>query len=168
MDSLKWILGILFALAMPLSCSLGGESTPGVGDKFVDVQLNGLDGKAVKTAELRKDKVFILKFGATWCPPCNAQIPVLNKVNKEYAGKVAILDVDVKEAADKVREHNKKHGTTYTTVLDSEGKVATRYNVSGIPVVIVADKDGKVAYRGFYTTFEAMKKVIDKLLEAKS
>lgn len=158
-------LCLLVVLAvLPLSCGVAAEK-PGVGDSVVDFELKGLDGKAVKTEEARKDKVFLLKFGASWCVWCNRQVPHLNKVTEEYKDKVAVLDVDVKEEADKVREHNKKVGTKYTTLLDPDGKASAQYAVRGIPVVIVADKAGKVAYRGYYTDYAKLKEVIDGLLK---
>ena len=157
-------LAIVVAVA---GCGFAADTpkAPGVGDQIVDFQLKSVDGKDVKTADLRKDKVLLLKFGATWCGWCNKQIPHLNKVVKEYAGKVAVLDVDVREPADKVKEHNQKNSTTYTTVLDPDGKAAGKYGVRGIPVVIVAGKDGKIAYSGYYTDFEKLKVVIDVLLK---
>jgi peroxiredoxin len=164
MKKLAWIAIVWVGVAVPASCSMAAGKGPQVGDKVVDFNLKGLDGKVVKTAEFREDKVFVLKFGATWCGWCNRQIPELNKVQKEYADKVAVLDVAVREKADKVQAHNKKKGTKYNTVLDPKGIVAAKYGVRGIPVVIVADQDGKILYKGYYTKFAVLKKVIDKAL----
>ena len=59
---------------------------------------------------------------------------------------------------------------TYTTLLDVDNSVARKYRVRGIPLVLVVDKDGTVAYRGAFTRFGALKRVIDRLLreQAKS
>jgi len=155
-------LGVVL-VALPLSLTQAAGK-PAVGDRVIDFELKDLDGKAVKTAEARKDKPVILKFGATWCGWCNRQIPHLNQVQKEYGKKVAVIDIDVREAASRVRAHNKKRGVAYLTLLDPDGAVAGKYGVSGIPVVIVADKTGKIVYRGYFTKYEVLKKVLDRLL----
>ena len=160
---------LLVACLPSLSCLAADDPPPAKGS-MIDFELKDLDGNNVSTAESRKGKVLVLKFGATWCPPCNRQIPHLNQVQQEYGGKVAVLDVSVGERADHVRAHNKKHGVTYTTLLDADNSVARKYRVRGIPLVLVVDKDGTVAYRGAFTRFGALKRVIDRLLreQAKS
>ena len=138
---------------------------PQKGDKIVDFTLRDLRKRKVATAKGRKDRVFLLKFGATWCGWCNEQVPHLNRVVRTYGKKVFVLDVDKEEKAAVVKAHNKKLRTKYLTVLDPVGAVAARYGVSGIPVVIIADKEGTIVYRGYYTPFDRLKKVIDALIE---
>jgi len=138
---------------------------PQKGDKIVDFTLRDLRKRKVATAKGRKDRVFLLKFGATWCGWCRKQAPDLNSVVKAYGKKVFVLDVDKLEKAAVVKAHNKKLRTKYLTVLDPVGKVAARYGVSGIPVVIIADKKGTIVYRGNFTPFNKLKKVIDALIE---
>ena len=132
---------------------------------IADFTLNDLDGNAVNTADVRKGKVLVLKFGATWCPPCTAQIPHLNKIAATYAGKVAVIEVDIEEPAAKVKAHAERHKITYPVLLDEDGKIGAAYRVSGIPSVIVADKDGKIVYRGNYSPVELLKAQIDPLLK---
>ena len=167
MNTRRWFLlaVALFALVLP-ACAAGAEG-PKVGDKVVDFQLKSVNGRLVKTAEARKDRVFVLKMGATWCGWCNKQIPHLNKVQQEYGNKVAVIDVDIEEPLSRVKTHNEKNGVKYTTVLDTNGQVAARYGVQGIPVLIIADKDGKIVYRGNYTEYEVLKAKIDELLKPK-
>lgn len=138
---------------------------PKIGDKVIDFTLRDLRKRKVATAKGRKDRVFLLKFGATWCGWCNKQAPHLNAVLKAYGKKVFVLDVDSKEKAADVKTHNKKLRTKYLTVLDPVGKVAASYGVGGIPVVIIADKKGTIVYRGYYTPFNKLKQVIDALIE---
>jgi peroxiredoxin len=161
----KLVFVAVMAAAVAFVCSAKAADKPGAGDQFVDFQLKDLDGKDVKTADLRKDKILVLKFGATWCPPCTAQIPQLNKVVASYpADKVVVLEVDLQEPAEKVKEHGKKHEVKYMVVLDPDGGIARQYHVGGIPTVLVVDKAGKIASRSFYTPFDALKKTIDSLM----
>jgi len=162
-------IAVLCLLAVVSSCSRSIAEKPGVGDSIIDFKLNDLSGKPVGSADARKDKVLVLKFGATWCPYCNMQIADLQQVYKQYdTSKVAILDVDVGEAAAQVREHVANYRIAYPVVLDENGAIANRYNVHGIPVVIVVDKNGTVVYRGYYTKFEQLKRIIDKALRKPS
>ena len=138
---------------------------PVVGDKIVDFELRDLHKRKIPTAKARKGRIFLLKFGATWCGWCNKQVPHLNRVVKAYGKKVLVLDVDVEEDAKTVKKHNKRLGTKYVTVLDGAGIVASRYGVGDIPVVIIADKNGKIVYRGYYTEFQRLKTIIDGLLK---
>jgi len=157
------LIGIV-AFALLVCVSVASSAPPKVGDPVVDFELKALDGKDVKTAELRKDKVFLLKFGATWCGWCNRQIPELNKVVETYGDKVAVLDVDVRESAARVQKHVKAKGTKYLTVLDPTGAVARKYGVRGIPLVVVADTSGQVVFVGNYTKFGKLKEAIDPVL----
>lgn len=165
MNKAMIVVGVALACIVTLSVSRGGEQEFGVGDEVKDFTLKTPKGTAVPTAKFREGKVFLLKFGATWCGWCNKQVPHLNKVVEEYGKKVAVLDVDVKEGADRVRAHNRKLGAKFVTVLDTKGIVAGKYGVRGIPLVIVADQNGKIVYRGNYTPFERLKQKIDPLLK---
>ena len=137
-----------------------------VGDRITDFKLPTVDGKTVSTAGLREGRPVVLKFGSTWCGWCNRQVPHLNKVAEKYAKQVAIIDIDIKEDAAKVRRHNKEMKAKYITLLDKDGIVAQKYEVRGIPVVIVADADGKILYRGNYTEFEKLEDVLDPAVKA--
>ena len=179
MNKIAWLsLATLLVIAAPVACNGSGQMAgnpkpPKAADakpkdvnvEIADFELKDLTGKTVNTAEARAGKVLVLKFGATWCPPCTAQIPHLSKAVATYPGKVIVIEVDIKEPAEKVKAHAAKHGAKYTILLDETGKVAATYRVRGIPAVIVAGKDGKIAYRGYYTPFKALKEKIDPLLE---
>lgn len=160
------IVVVMGALSLPAwAAASAPPRPPGVGDKIVDFELRDLQKRKIPTAKARKGKIFLLKFGATWCGWCNKQAPHLNTVVKAYRKKVLVLDVDVKEDARTVKKHNKRLGAKFLTVLDPMGMVAARYGVSGIPVVIIADKDGNIVYRGNYTDFSQLKTIIDGLLK---
>ncbi|MFH1731772.1 MAG: TlpA disulfide reductase family protein [Planctomycetota bacterium] len=162
------ILALLLMSALASSVRAADKPAakpPKTGDKVIDFTLRDLRKQKVVTATARKNKVFLLKFGATWCGWCNKQAPDFNAVVKAYDKKVFVLDVDINEKPAVVKAHNKKLRTKYLTVLDSAGAVAETYGVSGIPVVIIADKEGTIVYRGYYTPFDKLKKVIDALVE---
>ena len=152
---------VVCLLVLVAASPLLAAGKPGKGDTLVDLDLVTLDGKPVKLLELTKDKVVVFKFGATWCGWCTRQIPALNELRKKYPKDVvAVLDIDVGEPAAKVEAHRKKHDVTFDTVLDPRGKAAGLYNVTGIPVTIVAGHDGTIVYRGNYTSTSRLLKAV--------
>lgn len=179
MNRIAWLsLAALLLIAAPVACNGNGQvaedpKTPKAAEakpkdvsvEIADFELKDLTGKTVNTADARAGKVLVLKFGATYCPTCTQQIPHLTKVAETYPGKVIVIEVDIDEPAANVKAHAAKHGAKYMILLDEAGKVAATYGVREIPAVIVAGKDGKIAYRGHYTPFKALKEKIDPLLE---
>jgi thiol-disulfide isomerase/thioredoxin len=116
-----------------------------VGDAAPDFALKDLSGAEVSLASL-KGKVVVLDFWATWCGPCKAAMPVIQKLHDEYASKgVAVLGVNTWEQNQKaVRDYIASKKYTYPCLLDGD-KLAEAYGVPGIPTLVVIGKDGKVA-----------------------
>lgn len=110
------------------------------------------DGSTVHLSDY-KGKTVVLDFWATWCPPCQAAMPHLEKVYQQVKDKnVAVLGVcvfDDKAAYDKWVT-DKKGTYDFPTAFDPAGRgknsIASKlYHVSGIPTQYVIDKDGKIA-----------------------
>ena len=149
----------LLLLVVPACAPMSGG--PGRGEKLIDVELATLDGKTASLQEMTRGKVAVFKFGATWCEWCNRETPVFNQVASRYPKDLlSVFQIDVDEPAATVEAHLTRHATSYPTLLDPQGKAASRYNVSGIPVVIVAGPDGSILYRGYYTAFDELNRSI--------
>jgi thiol-disulfide isomerase/thioredoxin len=115
-----------------------------VGDAAPDFTLKDLAGTEVSLASL-KGKVIVLDFWATWCGPCKAAMPVIQKLHDDYAAKgVAVLGVNTWEQNQKaVKNYIESKKYTYPCLLDGD-KLAEAYGVPGIPTLVVIGKDGKV------------------------
>jgi thiol-disulfide isomerase/thioredoxin len=132
---------------------------------FEDFTLKDLYGNTHNTKDLRKDKIAIFKFGATWCPPCNKQIDHLKMVYNSYdENKVVIIDVNSKEDIQTVREHNKKHSISYLTLYDDTNSVFSKFKIKSIPKVIILNKNSEIIYDGGLTEFSTFKNILDKNL----
>jgi cytochrome c biogenesis protein CcmG/thiol:disulfide interchange protein DsbE len=116
-----------------------------------DFTLHTLNGKDVTLSDM-KGKVVLLEFWATWCPPCRASIPGIERLHEKYKNKgVVILAVSMDEGGwDSVQSFVKEHGMTYT-VLEGNDDVYSKYQVRSIPLLLVIDKEGKITrrYLGF-------------------
>ncbi|MFP4501861.1 MAG: redoxin family protein [Candidatus Hydrogenedentota bacterium] len=109
-------------------------------------------GEAVKLKELaEKDKVTVVEFWATWCPPCRTSIPHLTELQKKYKDKAVFIGVSA-EDADTVKPFVEKMGEkmTYHVAVDKDDKTTKAYmepfNVSGIPHAFLVDKEGRLVY----------------------
>jgi cytochrome c biogenesis protein CcmG/thiol:disulfide interchange protein DsbE len=99
----------------------------------------------VSLAALR-GKTVVLDFWATWCPPCEFQIPILNEFYLQHRGRgVEVIGVSVDTAGpDAVREYAEKHGAQYPIVMGSEA-LAREYGAPGFPSLVVVAPDGTFA-----------------------
>ena len=120
-------------------------------DAASDFKLQDLDGKTVKLSEF-KGKPVLIDFWATWCPPCRASIPEIEKLHKLYSGKgLVVLGISLDQGGwDSVKEFVTESGITYKVLKGTED-VASKYQVRTIPMLVIVDKEGKVykRYLGF-------------------
>jgi peroxiredoxin len=112
-----------------------------------DFSLEDMSGKTVRLSDY-KGKVVLLEFWATWCPPCRASVPGLEKLHKAYKDKgLVLLAVSMDEGgSDEVRSFIKESGITYTVLKGTED-VAVKYEVRSIPMMLILNKEGKIDRR---------------------
>jgi thiol-disulfide isomerase/thioredoxin/outer membrane lipoprotein-sorting protein len=132
------------------------------GKEAFDFTLKSVEGIEFNLKELR-GKVVLLDFWATWCLPCRIELPIVEKIHKEFKDKgLVVLGID-DEPADQVRPFLKETGITFPTLLDTED-VVDRYQVQAIPSMILIDREGKVAWQQLGTTSETgLRKALQKL-----
>jgi cytochrome c biogenesis protein CcmG/thiol:disulfide interchange protein DsbE len=127
-----------------------------------------LDGSPFDLASERGHVVF-LNVWATWCLPCRAEIPELNKLHEKYAARgFKVVGVSVDEGnPDGVKQFVNEQKITYPIVLDPDGKLATLLNTSVIPTSIVVDKKGDVVWKHYgvvKTTDDTLVKALESAL----
>jgi len=147
----------------------GGESSELEGKPAPAFSLKGMDDKAVSLKDL-KGKVVVMDLWATWCPPCRASLPHLDKLYEETKDKgVLIYAVNVQEDKEDVAAFIKQTNLKTPVLLDADGGVSQAYKASGIPQTVVIGKDGTVkkVIVGFggEPTAQELKQAVDKAMK---
>jgi len=141
-------LGVLVLVAFALPQYRQGEaSLAGKTPEDFTMQLNG---KATKLSDL-KGKVVVLNFWASWCPPCVAETPFLNNLQRKIVSRDGIvLGVNVDEDPGAYQKFLVEHGVNFPTWRDPSvqgtvSKIAKDYGTTVYPETYVIDRKGKIA-----------------------
>lgn len=109
--------------------------------------VNDLGGQVVSTAALR-GKVVIVNFWATWCPPCQEEIPEMMELQKEFQGKLQIIGVSMDDGPPQgVKEFADKIGMNYPVVMGSEAFSEEYGGIPALPTSFVIDPQGRVVQK---------------------
>ncbi len=133
-----------------------------------DFTLKDPAGKDFNFASQTKDKVVILDFWATWCPPCVKEIPSYIKLARKYKDKgVLIVGVALDDAAH-VRDFAEKARINYPLVIGNEQVTVTYGGIRGIPTTFLIDRQGRIVnkYIG-YTDEATFSQEVENLLAQK-
>jgi peroxiredoxin len=144
-------LALLFVFILVLS-GCKNEAPPATGGVATqiapDFTLRALSGESVSLSQYR-GKVVFLNFWATWCPPCRAELPSMQRLNEVFAGRdFVMLAVNVEEDGAKVLpEFLRQFPHSYQILLDDGGQAQKLYGVDKFPETFVIDKQGRVVER---------------------
>jgi len=123
-----------------------------INEKAPVFALLDLNGKRIDLGEL-KGKVVIVDFWATWCGPCKASFPGMQKMVNKYKDdpNVKFVFIDTWEKGDEKQKNaaefiaNNKY--TFQVLMDNDDKVVAEFKVEGIPTKFVIDKNGMVRFK---------------------
>ncbi len=154
--------GISSGIVEPGRASLG-EPAP-------DFTLDTPDGGTIKLSDFAGQPV-ILNFWATWCRPCQVEMPYLESAHTAHADKgLVVLGVNVAEQSSVVQPFLDQHSLTFPVALDLNSQVADLYRVFSYPTTYLIDRNGRVINirRGVYANqFDVNQSVSLILPEAK-
>lgn len=162
---LKVILLIILT-CMLLVTGCAAPSVARVGESAPDFQLENLDGQLISLSELRGQPV-LLNFWATWCTFCRAEMPYLQQIYEEWSGKgLVVLTIDIGESHSKVKEFLQTHNLSLPVLLDTNEKVAQKYNVPPVPTTFFIDSDGIIQEKiiGAFPSKGAIEKHLNKIM----
>ncbi len=99
---------------------------------------------ATHSLEAQRGRLVLLDFWATWCGPCRAAMPSMERLHRKHGGRLRVFGVNFAENGD-AAGYMRAQGFTYTLLTRGDA-VATEYGVSGIPCFYLIDGQGKVLW----------------------
>ena len=134
--------------ALGTEIELGEEIGLEKGQFAPDFTLYNIQGEPVTLSDLRGKKV-VLNFWATWCPPCEAEMPHMQKYYEKYreTDNVEIVGVNVtyhREKIERVEQFLKSYDITFPIVLELEETVSRQYELLTLPSTFMIDAEGKI------------------------
>ena len=138
-----------------------GEGIP-IGQAAPDFELKTVDGQVYKLSDL-KGKPVLINFFATWCPPCRAEMPLLEETYKQYKDQgFVVLAVNLNESDVVITSFQQKLGLTFPIVVDKSDAVSRAYDIVPLPTSYFVDREGVV--RGLWKG-EIRKPQLEELLK---
>ena len=110
-------------------------------------KIRSVTGDRLELEKLLQKGPVLLDFWATWCKPCLAAIPELERIHEEFGPRgltVIGVSTDGPNNYAKVRPFASRLGIRYPVALDGDGSMASRYQVRAMPTTILIDASGKV------------------------
>lgn len=159
-------LGLTLSLLVAPGCGSSGPKGS-IGSPAAEFSLTALDGSAVRLEDYA-GRIVILDFWATWCRPCQLEIPHFTALEAEYGPRgLAVIGVSVNDREDNVRVFAERMQINYPMALGNDALVQAYGGFNAIPTTFVIGPDGKIAAR--YTGYQdkqVFTGVIEKLLPA--
>ncbi|MCK9582458.1 MAG: TlpA family protein disulfide reductase [Endomicrobiales bacterium] len=128
-----------------------------------DFTLSDTEGVTFTLSDL-KGKTVLLSFGASWCPFCVEEVPVLIKIQENNKDKnFQLLAINLDSSINKAKKFKEKQRLNYPLLFDADNKVTNAYSVRGIPANFVVDEYGQVY--SFGPDIESAQKQLNELIK---
>lgn len=123
-----------------------------------------------KKPDLTKNKIIILEFWNTWCPPCRRSLPKLTEFQQKFKDDIIVIAL-TSDGEEEILASEKKHGIKLPDcyIASSPNKeTQNEYGVRGVPhVVVIEPENGCVIWEGFpqQEGFELTETILQKIIE---
>lgn len=139
------------------------------GDKLPDLASFKLEGSLPKL----EGQVVLLDFWASWCNPCKASFPEMEKLHKSFAQRgLTILAVSVDEKQENMQRFVKSTNVSFPIVRDAQQKLVAAADVKAMPTSFLIDRAGRIRFvhTGFHgdQTVKEYRQEIEQLLNEKN
>ncbi|MGH2544986.1 MAG: TlpA family protein disulfide reductase [Ardenticatenaceae bacterium] len=138
--SLIIVLLVLGLLAYGLWSSDRSQLIDGPAPEFT---LETFDGEQIASGDLR-GKPVIVNFWASWCRECDKEMRLLQQAHERYGDEIVLLGVDHVDTEAKALAYLERYGITYTNGPDLGGRIASAFNIKGVPETFFIDEAGTI------------------------
>jgi cytochrome c biogenesis protein CcmG/thiol:disulfide interchange protein DsbE len=124
----------------------GGLAVRQMSSPVPDVSGEGLDGGRYAFADMRGD-VLVVNVWATWCGPCQDELPSLVREAHAFAGRgVRFLGLNFNDDSAQAREWVRTYDIPYPSIVDPSGRFADDLGFVGLPDTYIVDRTGTIRY----------------------
>ena len=100
-----------------------------------------LGGGTLSSADLKGSPV-VINFWASWCGPCQDEAPNMQAIAQQYASRgVRVVGVDYEDVDVDAQAFVRQYGTTYPSLRDPQGSLATQFGIRGVPETFFIDRN---------------------------
>jgi cytochrome c biogenesis protein CcmG, thiol:disulfide interchange protein DsbE len=149
------VLGVVVALVALLAYGLASNEPDravedslarGEREQAPALELPRLSGEGEGSLEDYRGQVVVLNFWASWCEPCRAESPLLQRWHERLGERDGtVLGVDVLDVTGDARDFIGEYGLTYPMLRDGEGDTQEPFGIAYFPETFVIDRQGRVA-----------------------
>ena len=138
------------------------KSVVRAGDAATNFAVTDLEGNRIELKELQGKGVF-LNFWGTYCPPCEKEMPIMEKLYHEYKPQgIEMIALNVNEKDLAVRTFAERYKLTFPVAIDVGMRISEAYGIRHLPTTILVDEHGEVVR---VHTGEMNEKMIRSFLE---
>lgn len=156
-DAIRWSLVVtgaailgglwIWASAVPVEATTGGLiPSPREGFLAPDFTLESLSGDQISLSDMR-GKAIVLNLWASWCPPCRAEMPALQRVyqeNHDRGLQVLAVNMTAQDSLTDVEAFVQEFNLTFPILLDTSGEVGNAYLMRALPTTFFIDREGVI------------------------
>jgi cytochrome c biogenesis protein CcmG, thiol:disulfide interchange protein DsbE len=140
------VLGVLAVVGLLVfGLAIKGGSGLEVGDPVPTSALPKLEGGGSRSLADYRGRWVLVNFWASWCEPCRAEAPALEKFQRQHRGPgFAVLGIDTRDLSGDGRDFVDQYGLSYPQLRDGNGDAAHDYGTTGVPETFLVDPKGKL------------------------
>lgn len=159
---------VAIALAPLFRSGSGGGGPAGLAGQSAPVFALKDDRGAAVSLDRYRGKIVVMNLWASWCPPCRAEMPDLQRLEQSYGSRgVIVVGVNQGESAERARTFAESLRISFPIWIDDQQRYGRVYAALGLPTTVIIARDGRVV-RGFDgpLTIDQLRAALEPLVRA--
>ena len=143
-SSLSFFLAIILSIAAPTAAA--ADLKPWSGGATPALALEDLAGRIHRLADYR-GSVVLVNFWATWCEPCRAEMPSMDRLRRSLQGRrFEVLAVNLAEPLSRIQKYLDTLPLGFPVLRDRDSAVAKAWKARLLPASYLIGRDGRIRY----------------------